>query len=864
MSCASRRVFVSLVAATLLVLTLVPSLAGAEAARVDYPLSIDTRNSVAVWNGFGFAEYREQAGQLGAQPTCTYRNARGEKLEPQCAVVVATSPSGGTQFVFTPAPPPLASYVLVTNTKANALAIPIEACSFSGVEPYATLYAGATTQLLQVTASSSACAHRLTLQSNLEFVAGSSRVSVQVLTDDTQAASVKEPVRPAVDDPAVVTLSVTGLPATLGDAWTIVSALEPSLGTLNVRTAPNPIAVATDESGAPVLGVHYEADFFEQRHTPKSVAGHAVLTASEQGKSEFLYVHNQPKVSVTGMDALLRSLQKDRVATCQCELEDEDEDYKCEYRSNPWKVETLSWHDSAWIRYPDGLNPEAAGTRTSAGDGKCVSEAELKKARTLPNSGRTQSQQDLAKAEADLTNVKADLAKAEADLAKAEAGPTQVGGRPVAATESAEAQEVATTQRTRVETLEKAALRAQRTVQFKAAQLARKTAKKRRRYSEGWAHGEVLLESLDDLTFSVFQAEVQPFEVMVTLRDPQHLDRTLFATKVKLANAARRESIPLPIKDMLFVACGELGEATIIPEIAGFTERVEGVDIILNGTTRAINEDDLKAGQCFLQYSPTRSSDAIHQKGNKRRTIESLVHFGRQEIEVVLRRGASEKKVLWTLDPTREQSIPLPQPADSKETGVYVAHAVVRGPMPPEVVYRPAAAINATERPILALGDLEFKANLRPRGRFGWVMFPIRTFVTIPVELAGFRLPANARELESSSEDSKVQLVTGRTGVLIALEPWDYDRGVNPWPIPARLMTGMSLFRLGEGRFVPSAMTGVQLSFPILDLPKGSAEDQLGTDASLGFFWEHDLQEGGGNHLMITMGANLLTLFGSK
>lgn len=783
---------VALLTVELLVL-IAPSVARADNLRVSYPLSMDGQNAVAVWNGFDLGKPHEKVNDLGTNPQCSYHDAGGTLVESKCAVVVSTSPRGGTQLVFSPPPPHLAWAVLVENTKTNyTLEIPIETCSFSGVEPFATLYAGATMQLLRVAASSATCAHRLKVQANLDFVAGNTRAAVQVIDEEPEGAMAQAPAMPAEEPPSIVTLSVTDLPATLGDTWTIVSALEPSLGTLNVRTAANPIAVATDENGAPVLGVHYEADFFEQRHTPKSVAGNAVLTASEQSESAFLYVRNQPKLSVTGLDALLRQLQQQRITTCQCEREDEDEDYKCEYHSNPWKVETLTWHDSAWIRYPEGLNPERAGTREPTDDGKCA--------------------------------------------------PKVVNASP-----------------------ETAALTDERSNPTNAKQPARKSSTKRSRYTEGWAHGEVLLEALDDLTFSVFQAEVQSFEVMVTLRDPAHPERTLFATKVKLASAARRESIPLPIKDMLFVACGDLGEAAIIPEIAGFAERLEDVDIVLNGTTRAINEDDLKAGQCFLQYSPSRSSDAIHQKGQRKRdTIGSLVHFGRQEIEVVLRRGASEKKVLWTLDPTREQSIPLPQPADSKETGVYVAQAVVRGPMPPEVVYRPAAPVNATERPIIALGDLEFKASLRPRGRFGWVMFPIRTFVTIPVELAGFRLPANARELESSSTDSSVQIVTGRTGWLVALEPWDYDRGVNPWPVPARLMAGMSLFRLGEGRFVPSLMNGVQFSFPVLDLPKGSAEDQLGTDASLGFFWEHDLQDGGGDHLMITVGANLLTLFGSK
>src|SRR5690606_26288913 len=159
------------------------------------------------------------------------------------------------------------------------------------------------------------------------------------------------------------------------------------------------------------------------------------------------------------MDSLLGALHQERFRTCQCEHDKEEGRNRCEYLTNPWKVETLTWHDSAWIRYPEGLDYETPGKRQLQADKTCALVSENSSMR-----------------------------------------------------------------------------------------------KKRKRHSEGWADGEVLLESLDDLTFSVFQAEAQPFEVMLTLRDPVHLERTLFATKVKLANAARRESIPLPLKEMLFVA----------------------------------------------------------------------------------------------------------------------------------------------------------------------------------------------------------------------------------------------------------------------------------------------------------------------
>jgi hypothetical protein len=39
---------------------------------------------------------------------------------------------------------------------------------------------------------------------------------------------------------------------------------------------------------------------------------------------------------------------------------------------------------------------------------------------------------------------------------------------------------------------------------------------------------------------------------------------------------------------------------------------------------------------------------------------------------------------------------------------------------------------------------------------------------------------------------------------------------------------------------------------------------EVGLDAAIGFFWEHDLQESGGDHLLVTLGVGVLSLFGSK
>lgn len=107
-----------------------------------------------------------------------------------------------------------------------------------------------------------------------------------------------------------------------------------------------------------------------------------------------------------------------------------------------------------------------------------------------------------------------------------------------------------------------------------------------------------------------------------------------------------------------------------------------------------------------------------------------------------------------------------------------------------------------------------------------------------------------------------------QAGALAALEPWNYDTGKNPWPVPVRFVTGMNFYDISNGNFAPSWLTGLSFTLPIIDLQKGVAEDQLSSDVALGMFWEADIGEhqwdSHGNHFLITLGLNVFSLFGSK
>jgi hypothetical protein len=379
-------------------------------------------------------------------------------------------------------------------------------------------------------------------------------------------------------------------------------------------------------------------------------------------------------------------------------------------------------------------------------------------------------------------------------------------------------------------------------------------------------------DELGSIKFAVFRGHADPFEVAVELAqyDPvAKRDEVLFRYYVKLANGARVESLPLPLASAMYVECGHQ-RATYRPGLfpAKSTPQSDlSADIVLNGYTRAVEDVDVLSGSCRLHYSPQMLASALHLNTDEHYR-DLLNYYGTQELSVTVRRGEAEQTFPFRIEPAVEKEIELKVPRDAKNaTGIYVVSAVLKGPSLPTVAWRsPQASGDAavTDR----LGDLAFHANLRPRGPFGWRVAPIRMFLTLPVSFTGVRFPARPSEVSSSTASSNVQVTKILGGALLALEPWNYDTGHNPWPVPTRIVTGMNLYNVSEGKFVPSWITGVSLTLPIIDLQKGITEDQLGTDVALGFFWETDVTEHDwlhhGNHFLITFGVNLLTLFGSK
>lgn len=382
-------------------------------------------------------------------------------------------------------------------------------------------------------------------------------------------------------------------------------------------------------------------------------------------------------------------------------------------------------------------------------------------------------------------------------------------------------------------------------------------------------------EELGQITFAVFYPQRQPYTVTVELLDrtgpnatpgTESEDDVVFRMQLVLARGARYESLPLPLAQALHVECGEAQRSRgLFPSQPPPTDAT--LDVVTNGHTRAVNDEDVTTGNCRLVYSYQRVLRALTLDDTDA-SIDVLKYYGRQELTLTVRRGQAEQQVVWSIDPSIDTSVRLPIPADARNaTGIYTVVATLRGRLPPAVIYRPGASIPQTGTSA-AMGDLEFKANLRPRGPFGWKVAPIRAFMTFPVNFTGIRFPARPEELDKSSASTSVQVTSVEVGALLAVEPWNYDTGRNLWPVPIRFMTGANLYNVTEATASPSWITGASITFPIFDLQKGVAEDQLGTDVAVGLFWEVDVTQkdwiSTGHHFLATLGVNLLSLFGSK
>lgn len=382
-------------------------------------------------------------------------------------------------------------------------------------------------------------------------------------------------------------------------------------------------------------------------------------------------------------------------------------------------------------------------------------------------------------------------------------------------------------------------------------------------------------------------------------KEQWYRERSLFETTVRLAASARLESVPLPIRDRLYVDCRGANSNVTNSEMRAIYD-----DDVVNGTcalvllpvsvgtpgpsrkTSLYRVKESKLDKAELVECERESSDSCSKKAKEEAWQTSIdrwvtLHdskqqarrlnrfYGSQRLIVVVKRDGKEIAIKrWIINPSQLTWLELPHGTDTERGSLYSVEVRVAARPTADVVYATAKDDNGkSDDSDIPQTDLRFSAQLRSRGPFGikaaWFtdgsFLGFRVYATIPVQLVGFRFPAATNELRASSDPLIVQYMTPRTGLLGVVEPWSYDTGQNPWPLNPAIAGGLLAFDLAKPRINVSTLLGIQFQAPLLK-PDTS---QLSSTIALGMFWEHSVEEKE-NRFLVTFGANVLSLFAGK
>ncbi|MBI2377489.1 MAG: hypothetical protein HYV07_26040 [Deltaproteobacteria bacterium] len=344
-----------------------------------------------------------------------------------------------------------------------------------------------------------------------------------------------------------------------------------------------------------------------------------------------------------------------------------------------------------------------------------------------------------------------------------------------------------------------------------------------------------VLPSIQEIAFSVSRVVANP--IVFTLRLLQNgTGSPLFETRAKIAALARIESLPYPIANHLEIICDEKP--------------------IHNMMTLAIPEEAIGDGSCKLKLS-----EKAEAPGEL-----SIGAYGPQMFDVeIAREGTNEaRKVRWVIPDLKSKlSLSLPSPPGERHEGeVYVVTVRSAATLGEDgVVYR-SGTVARDDSSSVESADMFFRARLRPRGTFGFASLPVRVYMTVPVSLSALRFPASERSVRSSADSVSVELLTVQAGLLLTVEPWDYNRGRSKWAFPVRFQTGFNFLSLGdstEQSFSPSFLLGASVALPIVE-----AKPHVGTSVAVGIYYEADFRERypfrDGSALLMTLGFNVFTL----
>ncbi len=403
--------------------------------------------------------------------------------------------------------------------------------------------------------------------------------------------------------------------------------------------------------------------------------------------------------------------------------------------------------------------------------------------------------------------------------------------------------------------------------------------------SAGPNRTDIVLRSQQIINFTVQQASANP--VMATLKATRASKET-FSLRVKLADSAENSSLPLNIADIVHVKCQKdvrQSHHVIInnDELAAVSNSV----ISNNLCTIVISEDAISRA-----LAKRHGIDATHEKCKRRKNTprckeigagdgefitllesadrEKLTKltklYGRQRLTIFVysddsKREASRQSIFISADLKGRRSIPINFGGEKPDRNK---------PFHVEIAGQPVASKGQLSE-LKDYPERTYRATLRPKGAFGITHWSgslgsksLRVFATIPVDFASVRFPAAGLDLKSSSDTSAAQFTSLTTGLLLTVEPWDYRRSTNMFAIPFRFQGGLLMSNWYKGVFHPSTYLGGAVTLPLLRGTK-----QLDIDLALGLGWEVDLRNGYDsfgqrNHLLLTLGMNVLSLFGPQ
>ncbi|MFO0682226.1 MAG: hypothetical protein U0234_09245 [Sandaracinus sp.] len=347
---------------------------------------------------------------------------------------------------------------------------------------------------------------------------------------------------------------------------------------------------------------------------------------------------------------------------------------------------------------------------------------------------------------------------------------------------------------------------------------------------------------------------------------------------IVVADGARSESVPLPMRLSLSVRCQfETHEAQSFARYIGRDGDViapySSDDCVLAYEPPIADAPWTERSQTSTEPQVSIDDQRLAQAVSSFISTERLRLYGRQLVTVRVRAHDQSQDVTrqlvfqpWPRDTPEIMSLSFPTGGQQEDDFIVSVEENVQDVDHTDPPYRQDWVRPPSTDSALTRSEFAFQTRIRPRGPLGSFVvvdaggrtLGLRAYITIPVGVATMRLPGATADLASTGSETAVQLTTLRTGLLAAIEPWDFESRSSPLPVALSLQTGLLLQSFTSDAFqAPSYVLGLGMGLPIVQQAGAS---QTGVTANMSFLWEHDFRYGGENHFMLLISANLLSL----